>query len=186
MARVSLRLGFPGEHALGPGKVRILELIGETGSISAAGRAMKMSYRRAWMLVDKPYSTLEVSVGWSRNRTAPKELVAPARLNRNTALLISSAATQLKARAPREDFDLEGYVVQLDSDDAARGGCTVVLGDVDEGARRVRMKLDGADYQHAVEAHGRMARVSCSGRLTKDGRQYELRAPRDFTVLGDE
>jgi molybdate transport system regulatory protein len=53
MARVSLRLGFPGEHALGPGKVRILELIGETGSISAAGRAMKMSYRRAWMLVDE-------------------------------------------------------------------------------------------------------------------------------------
>jgi molybdate transport system regulatory protein len=53
MARVSLRLGFPGEHALGPGKVRLLELIGETGSISAAGRAMKMSYRRAWMLVDE-------------------------------------------------------------------------------------------------------------------------------------
>ncbi len=53
MARVSLRLGFPGEQALGPGKIRILELIGETGSISAAGRAMSMSYRRAWMLVDE-------------------------------------------------------------------------------------------------------------------------------------
>ena len=53
MARVSLRLGFTGEQALGPGKVRLLELIGETGSISAAGRAMKMSYRRAWMLVDE-------------------------------------------------------------------------------------------------------------------------------------
>jgi molybdate transport system regulatory protein len=53
MARVSLRLGFGDERALGPGKVRLLELIGETGSISAAGRAMKMSYRRAWMLVDE-------------------------------------------------------------------------------------------------------------------------------------
>ena len=53
MARVSLRLGFPGEQALGPGKVRLLELIGETGSISAAGRAMEMSYRRAWVLVDE-------------------------------------------------------------------------------------------------------------------------------------
>jgi molybdate transport system regulatory protein len=53
MARVSLRLGFADEQALGPGKIRILELIGETGSISAAGRAMKMSYRRAWMLVDE-------------------------------------------------------------------------------------------------------------------------------------
>jgi len=53
MARISLRLGFADEQALGPGKVRLLELIGETGSISAAGRAMKMSYRRAWMLVDE-------------------------------------------------------------------------------------------------------------------------------------
>jgi molybdate transport system regulatory protein len=53
MARVSVRLGFAGEQALGPGKIRVLELIAETGSISAAGRAMKMSYRRAWMLVDE-------------------------------------------------------------------------------------------------------------------------------------
>ncbi|HEV8023020.1 MAG TPA: winged helix-turn-helix domain-containing protein [Candidatus Lustribacter sp.] len=53
MARVSLRLGFADENRLGPGKVRLLELIGEAGSISAAGRAMKMSYRRAWMLVDE-------------------------------------------------------------------------------------------------------------------------------------
>lgn len=53
MVRVSLRLGFAGDHALGPGKVRLLELIGETGSISAAGRAMEMSYRRAWVLVDE-------------------------------------------------------------------------------------------------------------------------------------
>jgi molybdate transport system regulatory protein len=47
-----LRVDF-GEHgALGPGKARLMELIAETGSISAAGRAMGMSYRRAWLLVD--------------------------------------------------------------------------------------------------------------------------------------
>jgi len=38
--------------AIGPGKVRLLELIDETGSISAAGRAMGMSYRQAWLLID--------------------------------------------------------------------------------------------------------------------------------------
>jgi molybdate transport system regulatory protein len=37
--------------ALGPGKIGLLEAIGETGSISAAGRRFKMSYRRAWELV---------------------------------------------------------------------------------------------------------------------------------------
>jgi molybdate transport system regulatory protein len=37
--------------ALGPGKARLLAEIAATGSISAAARAMGMSYRRAWMLV---------------------------------------------------------------------------------------------------------------------------------------
>ena len=37
---------------LGPGKVDLLEAIERTGSISAAGREMGMSYRRAWLLVD--------------------------------------------------------------------------------------------------------------------------------------
>jgi molybdate transport system regulatory protein len=50
--RISLRLDFGDTVRLGPGKVRLLELIGELGSISAAGRAMAMSYRRAWLLVD--------------------------------------------------------------------------------------------------------------------------------------
>lgn len=39
-------------RAIGPGKADLLELIEETGSISAAAKRMKMSYRRAWTLVD--------------------------------------------------------------------------------------------------------------------------------------
>jgi molybdate transport system regulatory protein len=48
----SIRLDFAGERRLGPGKITLLERIMETGSISAAGRRLKMSYRRAWLLVD--------------------------------------------------------------------------------------------------------------------------------------
>jgi molybdate transport system regulatory protein len=48
----SIRILFGAAVALGPGKVDLLEAIAETGSISAAARGMKMSYRRAWTLVD--------------------------------------------------------------------------------------------------------------------------------------
>src|SRR5262245_21315215 len=48
-----LRIDFGGERSIGPGKVRLLELINETGSISAAARALAMSYRQAWLLVDE-------------------------------------------------------------------------------------------------------------------------------------
>ncbi|MGE7371132.1 winged helix-turn-helix domain-containing protein [Neorhizobium sp. NPDC001467] len=50
--KVVLSVDFPGGMRLGRGKVQLLGLIRETGSISAAGRAMDMSYRRAWLLVD--------------------------------------------------------------------------------------------------------------------------------------
>ncbi|MHB8285701.1 MAG: winged helix-turn-helix domain-containing protein [Caulobacteraceae bacterium] len=52
MAKLKLRIDFGEGRALGPGKVQLLELVGETGSISAAARKMEMSYRRAWLLVD--------------------------------------------------------------------------------------------------------------------------------------
>jgi molybdate transport system regulatory protein len=51
MVQVTLKLTFDRKAALGPGKVKLLEAIAETGSISAAGRTMGMSYRRAWTLV---------------------------------------------------------------------------------------------------------------------------------------
>src|SRR5262245_31984943 len=50
--RLTVRVDFGANRALGPGKIRLLETIGKTGSISKAGRALAMSYRRAWLLVD--------------------------------------------------------------------------------------------------------------------------------------
>lgn len=50
--RLTLRVDFGTDQAIGPGKVRLLEAIKKTGSISQAGRALGMSYRRAWLLVD--------------------------------------------------------------------------------------------------------------------------------------
>jgi molybdate transport system regulatory protein len=53
MSKLSIRIDLTADGAIGPGKIRLLELIDETGSISAAGRSMGMAYRRAWLLVDE-------------------------------------------------------------------------------------------------------------------------------------
>jgi len=50
--RLTLRVDFGTDRAIGPGKVLLLETIRDTGSISQAGRSLGMSYRRAWLLVD--------------------------------------------------------------------------------------------------------------------------------------
>jgi molybdate transport system regulatory protein len=50
---LSVRIDLDTEGRIGPGKIQLLENIHSCGSISAAGRAMDMSYKRAWDLVDE-------------------------------------------------------------------------------------------------------------------------------------
>jgi molybdate transport system regulatory protein len=50
---IKLRLVCGDRFAMGPGKAELLAAIGREQSISGAARAMDMSYRRAWLLVDE-------------------------------------------------------------------------------------------------------------------------------------
>jgi molybdate transport system regulatory protein len=50
--RLSIRVDLASGARIGPGKVAVLEQIAGSGSISAAGRALHMSYRRTWELVE--------------------------------------------------------------------------------------------------------------------------------------
>jgi molybdate transport system regulatory protein len=51
--RLTLRIDLANGARLGPGKAELLALIVEHGSIRAAGAAIGMSYRRAWLLADE-------------------------------------------------------------------------------------------------------------------------------------
>jgi molybdate transport system regulatory protein len=52
LLKLKAQILVDGEIALGPGKADLLEAIAAHGSISAAGRALGLSYRRAWLMVD--------------------------------------------------------------------------------------------------------------------------------------
>jgi molybdate transport system regulatory protein len=62
MPKLTLRIDFDADRAIGPGKVKLLEMIDKHGSISEAGRQMGMSYRRAWLLVDSLNRSFNVPV----------------------------------------------------------------------------------------------------------------------------
>lgn len=53
MTRITVRLDLAEGSHLGHGKIRLLELVEQHGSIAGAARAMGMSYRRAWLLCDE-------------------------------------------------------------------------------------------------------------------------------------
>jgi len=52
MPRLKVSIVFESGARIGPGKARLLQSVRDTGSISAAARDMRMSYKRAWVLLD--------------------------------------------------------------------------------------------------------------------------------------
>src|SRR3978361_2328415 len=60
--RLSIRVDLASGARIGPGKVAVLEEIARSGSISAAGRALGMSYRRTWELVEDLNASLGAPV----------------------------------------------------------------------------------------------------------------------------
>ncbi|MBK9079436.1 MAG: winged helix-turn-helix domain-containing protein [Hyphomicrobium sp.] len=62
MTRVVLRIDFDAERYLGHGRIELLELIHEHGSIAKAAKAMGMSYKRAWYLAESINSTFSEPV----------------------------------------------------------------------------------------------------------------------------
>ena len=53
MAQLSIRSGLGPDKRVGAGKIQLLEQIAALGSIAAGGRALDMSYRRAWELIEE-------------------------------------------------------------------------------------------------------------------------------------
>lgn len=62
MTSVVLRIDFDDQRYLGHGRIELLELIGQHGSIAKAAKAMGMSYKRAWYLADSINSTFATPV----------------------------------------------------------------------------------------------------------------------------
>lgn len=61
-SRLSIRVDLATGARIGPGKVAVLEEIARSGSISAAGRALHISYRRTWELVEDLNASLGAPV----------------------------------------------------------------------------------------------------------------------------
>jgi molybdate transport system regulatory protein len=62
MSLIRFRIDLPNGQSIGPGKIELLDLVGRHASISAAARAMKMSYRQAWLKLESLNHALDAPV----------------------------------------------------------------------------------------------------------------------------
>ena len=99
--RLSIRLDLGSGARIGPGKVAVLEEIARSGSISAAGRALRMSYRRTWELVEDLNRSLgtpvvETAAGGSGGGGAVLTRAGKAVIERYRAIEIDTALAARK------------------------------------------------------------------------------------------
>jgi len=80
--RLTIRIDLGCGARVGPGKIALLEAIAASGSIAGAGRILKMSYKRAWDLVEE----------LNRNFGAPVVAKAPGGAKGGGAQLTASGA----------------------------------------------------------------------------------------------
>ncbi len=101
VARFRMRVMSGESIAIGPGKIEVLEAIRDTRSITAAAKAMGMSYRRAWMLVDEVNRSLKepaVASAIGGDRGGGSELTAVGELLVRTYRKIEADATAACAK----------------------------------------------------------------------------------------
>jgi molybdate transport system regulatory protein len=113
--RLTLRVDLGPKQSIGPGKMRLLDAVADTGSISSAGRKLGMSYRRAWMLIDDLNSSFRRKVvsttlggkegGGAKLTPFGEELVKRYRAIEENAAKATKTHVAFLARAMRTDSE---------------------------------------------------------------------------------
>lgn len=130
--------------------------------------------------------SVAVDFSFATTRPAPREVPRAVQLSAEAHPILREVASELRARAPVWDFEVQGPIIRLESPDPSRGGHAIVLTDVEGRHRSVRMMLLPADYQAAVKAHTERSIVRCVGELVREGRSLALQNARAFEVIRTE
>ncbi|MDX2264236.1 MAG: winged helix-turn-helix domain-containing protein [Hyphomicrobiales bacterium] len=111
-----IRLDLRPRGQVGPGKIELLRKVQETRSISAAARALDMSYRRAWMLLDQMNKTFREPVVQTSIGGRERGGAAPTPFGAELIALYDAVAAKSAAAAAEELAALQRMAA---TDDAA-------------------------------------------------------------------
>ena len=127
--------------------------------------------------------TVGLSVRWSRNRPPPQSSPA-VHIERWVLEHFRAAAATLREKTPERGFQLQGYVINLRRGPDEVDGLVDVLAELEEGRhRKVRVRLDEANYLRAVRAHEECRRIETFGTLKRRGRTFKLISPSQLRLL---
>ena len=116
---------------------------------------------------------LDITVTWARTRPTLQTAHRIA-LSKGDAEILKEAARTSRARHPRPDVSLLGYVRQLKRDQDEVEGLVTLRAIIDDKPQSVRAVLDQANYSVAVQAQGSNTPVAVKGDLERVGERWQL------------
>lgn len=136
--------------------------------------------------VERPtMSRIEMRITWSGTRAGPRDIPARTSFSMDTIEVIREAGRLLREKAPIDDFELEGYVIDLSRPDPEPAGVATVAATVGGTSRKVSVPLRGMDWRAASEALDQRLVFRCEGELYRDSKPFLLRNPRNVRNVRD-
>ena len=137
-------------------------------------------------LIDQSHG-LDVSVTWARTRPTPEPMRWIA-FSGSDAEILKEAARTFRAKQPQPDVTMVGYVHKLKRDQDEVEGSVTLKALIDDRTQSVTAVLDQANYETAVEAHGRQTPVVVKGDLERVRQRWQITnaAVHELFVLDDE
>lgn len=153
---------------------------------TAAGISANLCDALAGFVDGDETTGLDLQFAWAASRLVPAGTPVAVHVGSDLSPILREGARLLRATGSTPDFELEGAVVRLDSDNAGAGGVAVIAGQVDGQPRKVRVPMDTKDYTLAIRAHKEGQLLRCEGELVRQGRRFQLDRVRHVAVVVDE
>jgi|JI10StandDraft_1071094.scaffolds.fasta_scaffold162200_1 hypothetical protein len=129
---------------------------------------------------------LDLQFAWAASRLVPAGTPTAVHVGSDLSPILREGARLLRATGSTPDFELDGAVVRLNSENPDTGGVAVIAGQVDGQPRKVHVPMDARDYDQAIRAHREGRFLRCEGELIRQGRRFQIERVRHVAVVDDE
>lgn len=134
----------------------------------------------------KDLGELKLSVSWSQNREAPKNIPIATTIHSDLVPTIREAARIFRARDALDFYEVIGPVVRLARDDGQQDGLVTIIAPIEGAVRKIIIRLNEFDYELAMRAHKEYRNVRIIGTVIREGRSYKLNNATGLMLASDD
>lgn len=131
-------------------------------------------------------SGIDIILNWAEERPANVENQRFP-FSANSAQILKDVAISFRKNEPSTGELITGHVARLDREPPDKfDGNAVILSTRDESQVRIRVEFKETDFAKVIQAFRDLAPISLVGDVHRDGRAYELRNPRNLSLLSND